>query len=275
VGNQAPTILQEIVTKKRAWVQQKQAQTSMIEIQSLADAQPPVRDFVGALQVHESRGEPAVIAEVKKASPSQGVIRSDFNPEAIACSYAQHGAACLSVLTDEPYFQGADSYLQEVRQAVSLPTLRKDFIIDPYQVYESRALGADCILLIAAVLPSELMSELCALAQNLGMAVLVEVHDAAELEKALPLPSPLLGINNRNLHTFEVSLRTTLDLKAQLAEQAQGVGKLIVSESGIHSSEHVRLLQANGVNSFLVGESFMRAPEPGEALAQMFFSKDA
>lgn len=275
MSDQAPTILQEIVTTKLSWVQQKQAETPSAAIQDLAQAQPPARDFVGALKKRVAQGQSAVIAEVKKASPSQGVIREDFQPVAIAQSYEKHGAACLSVLTDVQYFQGADQYLQQVRAVVSLPVLRKDFMVDPYQIYESRALGADCILLIAAVLSADQMAELCAIAQSLGMAVLVEVHDTAELEKSLSLPTPLLGINNRNLHTFEVSLQTTLDLKrqvqAQIDPQQPEGGKWIVSESGIHSPADVALLREQGVHSFLVGESFMRADEPGEALAKLFF----
>lgn len=275
MSDQAPTILQEIVTTKQAWVQQKQSEVPLAKIKDLAQSLPPARDFVAALKNRVAQGQSAVIAEVKKASPSQGVIRADFQPVAIAQSYEKHGAACLSVLTDVQYFQGADEYLQQARSAVSIPVLRKDFMIDPYQVYEARALGADCILLIAAVLSAEQMAELCGIAQSLGMAVLVEVHDAAELEKSLPLPTPLLGINNRNLHNFEVSLQTTLDLKRQVEATADadsaGGEKWIVSESGIHTPADVALLREQGVNSFLVGESFMRADEPGEALARLFF----
>lgn len=270
MSDQAPTILHKIVVTKQQWVAQQLKQRSLAEVKALAQSQSPARDFVSALKDKATQGQPAVIAEVKKASPSQGVIRADFQPVAIAQSYADHGAACLSVLTDEPFFQGQDAYLQQVRATVDLPVLRKDFMVDAYQIYESRALGADCILLIAAILSAEELSELCALAQSLGMAVLVEVHDIAELEKALPLPSPLLGINNRNLHTFDVSLQTTLDLKARVSELSPAAGKWIVSESGIHTPADVAFLRQAGVNSFLIGESFMRAPVPGEALAQLF-----
>lgn len=272
MSEQAPTILQEIVKTKQAWVQQKRSEVSLEAVKASAQDQSPPRDFEAALRNRVAQGQSAVIAEVKKASPSQGVIREDFQPVAIAQSYAKHGAACLSVLTDVQYFQGADEYLQQARAAVDLPVLRKDFMIDPYQIYESRALGADCILLIAAILTQTQMSELCGIAQSLGMAVLVEVHDAAELEKALPLPSPLLGINNRNLHTFDVSLQTTLALKKQIESQSEAKNKWIVSESGIHTPDDVALLKSQGVHSFLVGESFMRASEPGEALAGLFFS---
>jgi indole-3-glycerol phosphate synthase len=210
-------------------------------------------------------GEAAVIAEVKKASPSKGVLREDFRPTDIARSYERAGATCLSVLTDVDFFQGADAYLGEARNACSLPVIRKDFIIDPYQVYESRAIGADCILLIAACLHDTQLSELTGLAHHLGLDVLTEVHDAAELERALAVPGRLIGINNRNLRTFDVSLHTTLSLIDAIPAE-----RLIVTESGIHSRADVALMRRNGVNAFLVGESFMRAPDPGDKLAELF-----
>jgi len=210
-------------------------------------------------------GQPAVIAEVKKASPSKGVLRADFIAADIAQSYAEHGAACLSVLTDRQFFQGHPDYLKQARASCDLPVLRKDFLVDPYQVYEARAMGADCILLIAACLDDAQMADFEAIARGLGMAVLVEVHDGAELDRALRLKTPLVGVNNRNLRTFEVSLDTTLDLMPRLPAD-----RLLVTESGILSAADVRKMREAGVHAFLVGEAFMRAPEPGEALAQLF-----
>ena len=227
---------------------------------------PAPRDFAGALRKKIAQGGPAVIAEIKKASPSKGVIREDFDPAAIARSYAAQGAACLSVLTDRQFFQGAAEYLRAARAACELPVLRKDFVVEPAQIYESRAMGADCILLIVAAFSGPLrMLELEALAQDLGMAVLVEVHDAAELELALKLKTPLVGINNRNLRTFETTLQTTLGLLPRLPE-----GKLAVTESGILTPEDVALMRGNGIHAFLVGEAFMRAPDPGTELARLF-----
>ena len=223
------------------------------------------RDFEGALRAKIAAGLPAVIAEVKKASPSKGVIRDDFIPADIAQSYAEYGAACLSVLTDRQYFQGSSDYLKQARASCDLPVLRKDFMVDPYQVYEARAMGADCILLIAACLEDAQMAELEAIAQGLNMAVLVEVHDRAELERALKLKTPLVGINNRNLRTFEVSLDTTLGMLADVPAD-----RLLVTESGILNGDDVRKMRDHGVNAFLVGEAFMRAREPGVALAELF-----
>jgi indole-3-glycerol phosphate synthase len=223
------------------------------------------RDFVGALRRKLQAGQPAVIAEVKKASPSKGVIRQHFVPAEIAASYARHGAAALSVLTDEQFFQGSAAYLQQARAACSLPVLRKDFIVDAYQVDQARAWGADCILLIAACLDDTLMAELESQTLELGMAVLVEVHDAAELERALRLKTPLLGVNNRNLRTFDVSLDTTLDLLPKVP-----ANRLLVTESGIHDRADVARMRAAKVNAFLVGEAFMRARDPGIALADLF-----
>jgi indole-3-glycerol phosphate synthase len=212
-----------------------------------------------------ANGQAAVIAEIKKASPSKGVLREDFRPAQIAQSYASGGAACLSVLTDADYFQGHEDYLQQAREACDLPVIRKDFIIDPYQVYEARAINADCILLIVAALEDERMRELSELAHELGMDVLVEVHDAEELQRALKLNIPLMGINNRNLRTFETSLDTTLDLLDSIPDD-----RIVVTESGIHTAEDVVLMRNNQVNTFLVGEAFMRADEPGEKLSELF-----
>jgi len=223
----------------------------------------PVRDFIAALQ----QKRPAIIAEIKKASPSRGVLRADFDPAAIARSYEQSGAACMSVLTDKEFFQGAGEHLRAARAACALPALRKDFIIDPWQVQESRMLGADCILLIAACLLKEELIELETAALELGMAVLVEVHDAAELDRALSLKTPLIGINNRNLKTFETRLETTIDLLPRVPQ-----GRIVVTESGILSPGDVARMRGHGVETFLVGEAFMRAADPGEALRTLFFA---
>jgi indole-3-glycerol phosphate synthase len=232
-----------------------------------ADAESRVltRDFVGALRAKIAAGKPAVIAEIKKASPSKGVLREDFIPADIAQSYAEHGAACLSVLTDVQFFQGEVDYLKQARASCQLPVLRKDFMVDPYQIYESRAMGADCILLIAACLDDAQMKDLEAIARSLDMAVLVEVHDGAELERALKLKTPLIGINNRNLKTFEVTLDTTL------CAQGPGAGRPPAGDRERHPDrDDVLRMGAAGVNAFLVGEAFMRAPDPGEALAALF-----
>jgi indole-3-glycerol phosphate synthase len=223
------------------------------------------RDFVGALRAKIAAGLPAVIAEVKKASPSKGILRPDFIPADIAQSYAEHGAACLSVLTDQQFFQGSIDYLKQARASCDLPVLRKDFMVDAYQVYEARAMGADCILLIAACLDDAQMKSLEALAMSLDMAVLVEVHDRAELDRALKLKTPLLGINNRNLKTFEVSLDATLGMLKDVPAD-----RLLVTESGITTAADVQRMRTAGVQAFLVGEAFMRADDPGQALAQLF-----
>jgi len=239
----------------------------------------PARDFAGAIRTRIAAGLPAVIAEIKRASPSKGVIRADFRPAAIAASYAQHGAACLSVLTDEQFFQGSAAYLQQARDACDLPVLRKDFIVDEYQIYQARAMGADAILLIASALPLAEMRTFETLAHLLGMAVLVEVHDALELEAALQLSTPLIGINNRNLRTFEVSLQTTLDLLARIQNElphpsplpeGEGTKRIVVTESGIFTAQDVRLMRDHQVHTFLVGEAFMRADDPGAELAKVF-----
>lgn len=258
-------ILQKIVAVKREEVAAARAERSLADLRADAQALGGVRDFAGALRARVAAGRPAVIAEVKKASPSKGVLRERFVPAEIAASYERGGAACLSVLTDERFFQGSALYLQQARAACALPVLRKDFIVDPYQVVQARAMGADCILLIAACLDDAQMADLEAEAFALGMAVLVEVHDGAELERALRLKTPLLGINNRNLRTFEVSLETTLGLLPRIPAE-----RLLVTESGILARADVQRMRAAGVGAFLVGEAFMRADEPGRALADLF-----
>jgi indole-3-glycerol phosphate synthase len=258
-------ILDRILAVKREEIAAARARESAVALRARAEARRDGRDFTGALRARIAQGRAAVIAEVKKASPSKGVLRADFDPAAIGASYARHGAACLSVLTDRQFFQGAPEYLDQARGASGLPALRKDFIVDEYQVAEARALGADCILLIVAALDQARLRALEDAAAALGMAVLVEVHDAAELERALELRTPLIGINNRNLRTFEVSLATTLDLLPRI-----GPGRLVVAESGIVSHADVLTLRDAGVNAFLVGEAFMRAPDPGVELARLF-----
>jgi indole-3-glycerol phosphate synthase len=258
-------ILNKIIATKVVEVAAAKAQKPLSQIQAEAQAALPVRDFVKSIRNKIGQDQAAVIAEIKKASPSKGVIRADFKPDEIAASYAQGGAACLSVLTDVEYFQGSPEYLKQARAACDLPVLRKDFMIDEYQVYEARAMGADCILLIAAALDLAQMQALENLAHALGMAVLVEVHNGDELTAALQLKTPLLGINNRNLRTFEVTLDTTLQLLPRIPAD-----KIIVTESGIFSREDVALMRTNHVHTFLVGEAFMRQVDPGAALAQIF-----
>ncbi len=258
-------ILQKIVEVKHQEVAAGLKKKSLAAMREDAESRVLTRDFEGALRRRMAAGQAAVIAEVKKASPSKGVLREDFIPADIAQSYAEHGAACLSVLTDRQFFQGSNDYLKQARASCDLPVLRKDFIVDAYQVYEARAIGADAILLIAACLSDAQMAELEAVARHLGMAVLVEVHDRAELVRALALKTALLGINNRNLRTFEVSLQTTLDMRAEV-----GPDKLLITESGILQRADVLRMREAGVHAFLVGEAFMRAPEPGEALAALF-----
>lgn len=259
-------ILQKILQRKAVEVQQRSLQCSLAEIKSRAADSDAPRGFVSAIQKKVAIEQPAVIAEIKKASPSQGVIRSNFDPEAIARSYQSGGATCLSVLTDMDFFQGCDEYLQRARKASTLPVLRKDFTIDAYQVYEARALGADCILLIVAALADSLMRELSDLAAALAMDVLVEVHNAEELNRALNTSATLIGINNRNLRTFETSLTTTLELSSHVPKN-----RIVVTESGVRTIEEVREIRAAGVHAFLVGEVFMRAEDPGRALQHLFY----
>ncbi len=260
-----PDVLKKILGTKVEENAARSARVSVADLQTLAGEQSAVRGFRASMASKLALGESAVIAEIKKASPSKGVIRPDFDPPSIASSYAAGGAACLSVLTDEKYFQGSTDFLIAARAACTLPVIRKDFIIDPYQVFEARAMGADCILLIVAALEDQQMRELHQLATELSMDVLVEAHDAAEVERALRLDLDLLGINNRNLRTFEVSLKTTLDLLPSIPE-----GVLVVTESGITSAEDVVLMRDNNVDAYLVGESFMRAENPGEELRRFF-----
>ena len=258
-------ILDKILAVKRDEILVARKSEPLEVVREAAELAPPPRDFIGAIRAKLAASKAAVIAEIKKASPSKGVIRPDFRPAEIAKNYEQGGAACLSVLTDRQFFQGSTEYLQEARGACGLPVLRKDFMIEPYQVYEARAMGADCILLIVAALDLARMQELETLAMSLGMAVLVESHDAAELEQALRLKTPLIGINNRNLRTFEVSLETTLGLLPKIPAD-----RIVVTESGILVPPDVTLMRHRGVNAFLVGEAFMRAEDPGKELAALF-----
>jgi indole-3-glycerol phosphate synthase len=258
-------ILNKILATKQEEIAKASAVKSLKEIHEEALAQPEPRDFVANLAKKDEDNLPAVIAEIKKASPSKGVIREDFNPAEIAKSYEQAGAACLSVLTDEQYFQGSAAYLKQARDACNLPVLRKDFMVDPYQVVEARAMGADCILLIAAALELEQMQLLEDVSHELGMAVLVEVHNQEELDLALQLATPLVGINNRNLRTFDVTLQTTIDLLKKLPDD-----RFVITESGIFTPEDVALMREHNVNGFLVGEAFMRQPDPGAEFKKVF-----
>jgi len=260
-----PDILKKIIRRKVEELVERVERVPLGRLVDALDAASPARGFAAALAAKISAGSPGVIAEIKKASPSKGVLRPDFRPAEIAQSYSGHGAACLSVLTDVNFFQGADSYLEQARSACALPVIRKDFIIDAYQVYEARTIGADCILLIAACLSDEKLQELNDLAHRLGMDVLTEVHDEDELERALGLDCRLVGVNNRDLRTFEVSLETTLRLKDRIPAD-----RLLVAESGIQSPEDVALMREHGVHAFLVGEAFMRADDPGARLAELF-----
>jgi len=263
--SKTPDILKKIVHRKMEEIVERVGHVPLAEMAERAKSAPASRGFVDCIEQSINAGRAAVIAEIKKASPSKGVMRENFHPAQIALSYQQGGASCLSVLTDIDFFQGSDAYLQQARAACDLPVLRKDFIIDPYQVYEARALGADCILLIVACLGDAQLNELTNLALHLEMDVLVEVHDGEELERALALNLPLVGINNRNLRSFETSLQTTLDLLAQIPEN-----RIVVTESGIHTPEDVARMRQHNVNAFLVGEAFMRADEPGEQLRALF-----
>ena len=260
------TILHKILARKREEVAERRPRNSLASLEQRIAEQTAVRGFAAAIAARAVAGRAAVIAEVKKASPSKGVIRADFQPAQIAASYQRGGAACLSVLTDVDFFQGSDAYLQQARAACELPVLRKDFTVDPYQVIEARAIGADAVLLIVAALEQEQMRELAHTAAEVGVDVLVEVHDRAELERALELETPLIGINNRDLHSFETRLETTLELLPYIPADRQ-----VVTESGIHTAEDVALMRNHQVHGFLVGEAFMRADEPGEKLREMFF----
>tara|TARA_R110000772_G_scaffold144093_4_gene253753 strand:- start:7121 stop:7927 length:807 start_codon:yes stop_codon:yes gene_type:complete len=260
-----PTILKKIIDRKREEVAERSAAVAIAMLKEQIQAASAPRGFVRAMEAKLAAGQSAVIAEIKKASPSKGVIREDFHPAEIAASYERGGAACLSVLTDADFFQGSEAYLQQARAACSLPVIRKDFIVDPYQVYEARAIGADCILLIAAALDDADMASLNTLALELGLDVLIEVHNAEELARTLPLGNRLIGINNRNLHTFETTLETTFNLLADISDEF-----LVVTESSIHTAADVAAMRSKGVNAFLVGEAFMRADEPGEKLAELF-----
>ena len=261
-----PTVLEKIIRRKREEVSERRGRVGLAELETMAAAADPVRGFARRLQEQARNKQPAVIAEIKKASPSKGVLREDFVPADIAKSYEAGGATCLSVLTDIDFFHGGDDYLKQARSACKLPVIRKDFMVDPYQIIESRALGADCVLLIVAALEDGQMAELADVAKSQNLDVLVEVHDGAELERALRLDTPLLGINNRNLHTFELSLETTLDLLPRIPRD-----RLAVTESGILHRADVELMEINQVYAFLVGEAFMRAEQPGLELQRLFF----
>ncbi len=260
-----PDILVKILNRKREEIAERGQHVSLEKLKQQIDVSSKPRGFADAMAKSVAAGQPAVIAEIKKASPSKGVMRPDFHPAEIARSYAKAGATCLSVLTDIDFFQGHDNYLIDARNACDLPVIRKDFIIDPYQVYEARVIGADCILLIVAALDDATLRELSDLAHQLGMDVLVEVHDEAELQRALQIPNKLVGINNRNLRTFETSLDTTLSMLDKIPDD-----RLVVTESGIHTPEHVRLMRDHNVHAFLVGEAFMVAEDPGERLKALF-----
>ena len=266
--DKTPTILRKIVDRKWEEIDERKRRVSIEDLKAMAGDQPPARGFANTMRARIDSKTPAVIAEIKKASPSKGVLRDPFEPAAIAESYENGGAACLSVLTDHDFFQGHEDYLTAARNACSLPVIRKDFMVAPYQVYESRAINADCILLIAACLTKDQMQELEGIAHEIGLDVLVEVHDGDELTDALTLKTPLVGINNRNLHTFDVTLDTTFDLHHRISDD-----RLTVTESGIMTIDDVNAMTERGIYGFLVGESFMRAEEPGERLKEFFFSK--
>ncbi len=260
-----PDILKKIIKRKWQEIEERSANVSIDQLQQQLKAASPCRGFVASISAKIEAGKPAVIAEIKKASPSKGLLRENFQPAEIAASYAKGGAACLSILTDRDFFQGSEDYLQQARQACDLPVIRKDFIIDPYQVYEARAINADCILLIVAVLEQSKLQELTELAHALGMDVLIEVHDTQELKTALTINAKLIGINNRNLKTFETRLETTTELLSEIPED-----RIVVTESGIHCIEDVTQMRNADVNAFLVGEAFMRAADPGKAITALF-----
>ncbi len=265
MSDQRTDILDRILQRKAEEIIERRARIELAEMRERALAADPVRGFVTAIEQRIRSQHPAVIAEIKKASPSKGLLREAFDPTAIARSYQQHGAACLSVLTDKDFFQGAEAYLQQARAACTLPVIRKDFIIDPYQVFEARAIDADCILLIVAALDDASLHRLLEQAHDLQMGVLVEVHDEAELERALATDARLIGINNRNLRTFETRLSTTIDMLDRIPDD-----RIVVTESGIHTPADVQLMRDHNVNAFLVGEAFMKADDPGEKLAELF-----
>lgn len=267
--SRTPDILKRIIARKAEEVAERARRLPLRALSEQVEGAPALRGFAEAIRSLVASGRPAVIAEIKKASPSKGVLRADFDPAQIARSYEQHGATCLSVLTDIDFFQGSDEHLKAARAACALPVLRKDFTIDAYQVYEARALGADAILLIVAALGDTQMRELAALAFELGLDVLVEVHDAAELERALAIRSPLIGINNRDLHTFAVNLSTTIDLLPSIPSD-----RIVITESGIHTRDDVLRMRSHGVHAYLVGEAFMRAPDPGVVLDTLFAAPD-
>ena len=264
--NKVPDILQKILLRKTEEITQAAAKEPLADLSKRAEGALPVRGFIQSIERKIAAKQAAVIAEIKKASPSKGVMRENFMPADIAKSYAKGGAACLSILTDRDFFQGATEFLIQAREATELPVIRKDFIIDPYQVYEARAMNADCILLIVSALEDVVLNELLALAHQLDMDVLMEVHDRQEMQRAIESGARLIGVNNRNLRTFDVSLKTTLDMLDMLPDD-----RILVTESGIHTPADVQLMRENSVNSFLVGEAFMRADEPGEKLAELFF----
>lgn len=264
--DKTPTILRKIVDRKWEEIDDRKPKVSIADLKAMAGDQAPARGFANALRTRIETEQPAVIAEIKKASPSKGILRDPFEPERIAESYENGGAACLSVLTDKDFFQGHEDYLKAARAACSLPVIRKDFMVAPYQVYESRAIGADCILLIAACLTRNQLQELEGIAHEIGLDVLVEVHDGAEMDDALTLRTPLVGINNRNLHTFEVSLETTFNLHQRISAD-----RLTITESGIMTRDDVEAMTRRGIYGFLVGESFMRADDPGTRLRELFF----
>jgi len=265
MSSDTPTILKKILARKHEEIAERSAQVSIPQLIEKAKTASAPRGFAASIAAKIAAGQSGVIAEIKKASPSKGVIREDFDPAAIAQSYEKGGACCLSVLTDVDFFQGADDYLKMARSASTLPVIRKDFIIDEYQIYEARAMGADCILLIVSALSEEQLNQLHKVARSLGMDVLIEVHDGAELNIALKLDNPMVGINNRNLHSFEVSLENTYQLLSKIPDD-----KIVITESGIHSPADVAAMRQHNVNAFLVGEAFMRSEEPGERLAEMF-----
>jgi len=265
MSSDTPTILKKILARKHEEIAERSAQVSIPQLIEKAKTASAPRGFAASIAAKIAAGQSGVIAEIKKASPSKGVIREDFDPAAIAQSYEKGGACCLSVLTDVDFFQGADEYLKMARSASTLPVIRKDFIIDEYQIYEARAMGADCILLIVSALSEEQLNQFHEFARSLGMDVLIEVHDGAELDIALKLDNPMVGINNRNLHSFEVSLENTYQLLSKIPDD-----KIVITESGIHSPADVAAMRQHNVNAFLVGEAFMRSEEPGERLAEMF-----